>query len=128
MDLLEYQARDLFEKFDVPVLPGRTATTPEEALAAYAELGADLVVIKAQVRTGGRGKAGGVKLARGEEAVLKTAGAVVSNRGGRTCHAAIVARELGIPAARAGSGRAPWGCAWPPRRRPALRPLCHRCR
>ncbi len=77
MDLLEYQARDLFEKFDVPVLPGRTATTPEEALAAYAELGADLVVIKAQVRTGGRGKAGGVKLARGEEAVLKTAGEIL---------------------------------------------------
>jgi len=77
VDLLEYQARDLFEKFDVPVLPGRTATTPEEALAAYAELGADLVVIKAQVRTGGRGKAGGVKLARGEEAVLKTAGEIL---------------------------------------------------
>ena len=77
MDLLEYQARDLFEKFDVPVLPGRTATTPEEALAAYAELGADLVVIKAQVRTGGRGKAGGVKLARGAEAVLKTAGEIL---------------------------------------------------
>ncbi|HRA77109.1 MAG TPA: acetate--CoA ligase family protein, partial [Propionicimonas sp.] len=77
MDLLEYQARDLFEKFDVPVLPGRTATTPEEALAAYADLGADLVVIKAQVRTGGRGKAGGVKLARGEEAVLKTAGEIL---------------------------------------------------
>jgi len=77
VDLLEYQARDLFEKFDVPVLPGRTATTPEEALAAYADLGADLVVIKAQVRTGGRGKAGGVKLARGEEAVLKTAGEIL---------------------------------------------------
>ena len=77
MDLLEYQARDLFEKFDVPVLPGRTATTPEEALAAYTELGADLVVIKAQVRTGGRGKARGVKLARGEEAVLKTAGEIL---------------------------------------------------
>jgi succinyl-CoA synthetase beta subunit len=77
VDLLEYQARDLFEKFDVPVLPGRTATTPEEALAAYAELGADLVVIKAQVRTGGRGKAGGVKLARGEESVLKTAGEIL---------------------------------------------------
>ena len=77
MDLLEYQARDLFEKFDVPVLPGRTATTPEEALAAYTELGADLVVIKAQVRTGGRGKAGGVKLARGAEAVLKTAGEIL---------------------------------------------------
>ncbi|HSO68023.1 MAG TPA: ADP-forming succinate--CoA ligase subunit beta [Arachnia sp.] len=77
MDLLEYQARDLFEQFDVPVLPGRIATTPEEARAAYVELGADLVVIKAQVRTGGRGKAGGVKLARGEDAVTKTAGEVL---------------------------------------------------
>ena len=77
MDLLEYQARDLFEQFDVPVLPGRIATTPEEARAAYLELGADLVVIKAQVRTGGRGKAGGVKLARGEDAVMKTAGEVL---------------------------------------------------
>ena len=77
MDLLEYQARDLFEAFEVPVLPGRIATTPEEARAAYAELGADLVVIKAQVRTGGRGKAGGVKLARGEDAVVKTAGEIL---------------------------------------------------
>ena len=77
MDLLEYQARDLFEQFDVPVLPGRIATTPEEARAAYLELGTDLVVIKAQVRTGGRGKAGGVKLARGEDAVTKTAGEVL---------------------------------------------------
>lgn len=77
MDLLEYQARDLFEQFDVTVLPGRIATTPEEARAAYLELGTDLVVIKAQVRTGGRGKAGGVKLARGEDAVTKTAGEVL---------------------------------------------------
>ena len=77
MDLLEYQARDLFEQFDVPVLPGRIATTPEEARAAYLDLGTDLVVIKAQVRTGGRGKAGGVKLARGEDAVTKTAGEVL---------------------------------------------------
>ena len=77
MDLLEYQARDLFEAFEVPVLPGRIATTPEEARAAYAELGADLVVIKAQVRTGGRGKVGGVKLARGEDAVVKTAGEIL---------------------------------------------------
>ena len=73
MDLLEYQARDLFERFGVPVLPGRIATTAEEATAAYRELGTDLAVIKAQVRTGGRGKAGGVKLARGEDAVAKTA-------------------------------------------------------
>ena len=73
MDLLEYQARDLFEQFGVPVLPGKTATTPDEARAAYAELGTELAVIKAQVRTGGRGKAGGVKLARGEDAVSKTA-------------------------------------------------------
>ncbi|AQP47745.1 succinate--CoA ligase subunit beta [Tessaracoccus aquimaris] len=73
MDLLEYQARDLFERSGVPVLPGKTATTPDEAVAAYQELGADLAVIKAQVRTGGRGKAGGVKLARGPEAVAKTA-------------------------------------------------------
>ncbi|AQP45056.1 ADP-forming succinate--CoA ligase subunit beta [Tessaracoccus flavus] len=77
MDLLEYQARDLFEQFGVPVLPGRTATTPDEARTAYAELGSDLVVIKAQVRTGGRGKAGGVKLARGEEAVVKTAAEIL---------------------------------------------------
>ncbi|MHA6511169.1 ADP-forming succinate--CoA ligase subunit beta [Tessaracoccus sp. Z1128] len=77
MDLLEYQARDLFERYGVPVLPGRTATTPEEAVAAYAELGSDLVVVKAQVRTGGRGKAGGVKLARGADAVARTAGEIL---------------------------------------------------
>lgn len=63
MDLLEYQARDLFERFGIPVLPGRTATTVEEAKEAYEMLGASTVVVKAQVRTGGRGKAGGVKLA-----------------------------------------------------------------
>ena len=78
MDLLEYQARDLFERSGVPVLPGKTATTPDEAVAAYQGLGADLAVIKAQVRTGGRGKAGGVKLARGPEAVAKTAEDILS--------------------------------------------------
>ena len=77
MDLLEYQARDLFEQFGVPVLPGRIATTPEEAVDAYAALGTDLAVIKAQVRTGGRGKAGGVKLARGADAVRATAGEIL---------------------------------------------------
>ena len=73
MDLLEYQARDMFERYNVPVLSGRTATTPEEAVAAYEQLGVELAVIKAQVRVGGRGKAGGVKLARGAESVAATA-------------------------------------------------------
>ena len=66
MDLYEYQARDMFRKHGVPVLPGLTATTVEEARTAATRLlsdGAELLVVKAQVKTGGRGKAGGVKLA-----------------------------------------------------------------
>jgi succinyl-CoA synthetase beta subunit len=62
VDLFEYQARDLFEKHGVPVLQGRIADTPEEAEAAAAAIGGT-VVVKAQVKTGGRGKAGGVKVA-----------------------------------------------------------------
>ncbi|GLZ43259.1 ADP-forming succinate--CoA ligase subunit beta [Actinokineospora sp. NBRC 105648] len=62
MDLYEYQAKDLFAAHGVPVLPGDVASTPEEARAIAEELG-QTVVIKAQVKTGGRGKAGGVKLA-----------------------------------------------------------------
>ncbi|MGH3467249.1 MAG: ADP-forming succinate--CoA ligase subunit beta [Thermocrispum sp.] len=62
MDLYEYQARDVFAAHGVPVLPGSVAFTPEEARAAAEKIGAQ-VVIKAQVKTGGRGKAGGVKLA-----------------------------------------------------------------
>ena len=64
MDLYEYQARDLFEAHGVPVLRGITATTPDEAKAAAGELGTPVVVVKAQVKTGGRGKAGGVKVAK----------------------------------------------------------------
>lgn len=67
MDLFEYQARDLFEKHGVPVLAGVVCETPAEAEAAARQLLGDaqgVVVIKAQVKTGGRGKAGGVKLAR----------------------------------------------------------------
>ncbi len=77
MDLLEYQARDLFERFAVPVLSGRVASTPDEAVDAYEQLGAEVAVIKAQVRIGGRGKAGGVKLARGHEAVAETAAQIL---------------------------------------------------
>ena len=62
MDLYEYQGRELFDRHGVPVLGGGVATTPEEARALAEKLGGR-VVVKAQVKTGGRGKAGGVKLA-----------------------------------------------------------------
>lgn len=62
MDLFEYQARDLFEKHGVPVLAGAVARTPEAAFLAATKIGGK-VVVKAQVKVGGRGKAGGVKLA-----------------------------------------------------------------
>jgi succinyl-CoA synthetase beta subunit len=62
VDLYEYQAKDLFAAHGVPVLPGSVADSPEDARAIAADLG-QRVVVKAQVKTGGRGKAGGVKLA-----------------------------------------------------------------
>src|SRR5437660_238444 len=62
MDLLEYQGKELFKQFGIPVSEGRVATTPEEARAAAEELGGQ-VVVKAQVLTGGRRKAGGIQLA-----------------------------------------------------------------
>ncbi len=62
MDLYEYQGKQLFARFGIPVSDGRLATAPEEARAAAEEIGGP-VVVKAQVLTGGRGKAGGVKLA-----------------------------------------------------------------
>jgi len=62
VDLFEYQARELFEKHGVPVLSAAIATTPDEAEAAATSIGGK-VVVKAQVKVGGRGKAGGVKLA-----------------------------------------------------------------
>lgn len=66
MDLFEYQARDMFEAYGVPVLQGLTADTPEEVEAAAAKIGG-VVVVKAQVKAGGRGKAGGVKVAKSPE-------------------------------------------------------------
>jgi succinyl-CoA synthetase beta subunit len=62
LDLYEYQGKQLFKRFGIPVSEGRLATTPEEARAAAEELGGP-VVVKAQVLAGGRGKAGGIKLA-----------------------------------------------------------------
>ncbi len=67
MDLYEYQARDMFEKHQVPVLAGEVITDPADAAEVAERVGADsggVVVVKAQVKTGGRGKAGGVKLAK----------------------------------------------------------------
>jgi succinyl-CoA synthetase beta subunit len=66
VDLYEYQGKELFNRFGIPVSEGRLATTPEEARAAAEEIGGQ-VVVKAQVLTGGRGKAGGVKLAEDPE-------------------------------------------------------------
>ncbi|MGR0221053.1 ADP-forming succinate--CoA ligase subunit beta [Agromyces sp. ZXT2-6] len=76
MDLYEYQARDLFEKYGVPVLPGIVADTPEEVRAAAEQLGG-VVVVKAQVKTGGRGKAGGVKVAKNPDEAEEAAKAIL---------------------------------------------------
>ncbi len=64
MNIHEYQAKDLLRKYGVAVLKGKVAFTPEEAEAAANELGGGLCVVKAQIHAGGRGKAGGVKLAK----------------------------------------------------------------
>ena len=76
MDLFEYQARDLFEAYGVPVLAGLTADTPEEARAAAEKLGGT-VVVKAQVKVGGRGKAGGVKVVHNAEDAYTAAEAIL---------------------------------------------------
>ena len=72
MDLFEYQAKELFARHGVPTLPGLTADTADEAEAAATTLGTD-VVVKAQVKTGGRGKAGGVKFATSPAAAREKA-------------------------------------------------------
>jgi succinyl-CoA synthetase beta subunit len=66
MDLYEYQGKELFRRFGIPVSDGRLALSPDEAATAAEELGGP-VVVKAQVLTGGRGKAGGIKLADGPD-------------------------------------------------------------
>ncbi|MDO4241852.1 MAG: ADP-forming succinate--CoA ligase subunit beta [Microbacteriaceae bacterium] len=76
VDLYEYQARDLFEKYDVPVLQGIVAETPEQVKAAAEKIGG-VVVVKAQVKTGGRGKAGGVKVAKTPEEAYAAAEAIL---------------------------------------------------
>ena len=95
MDLFEYQARDIFEKHGVPVLGGVVATTPEEARAGAEQLlggQPGVVVVKAQVKVGGRGKAGGVKLARSaDEAAEKAAEILGMDIKGHTVHRVMIA-------------------------------------
>ncbi len=97
MDLFEYQARDLFDKHGVPVLRGIVATTPEEARKAAEDLGGGTVVVKAQVKTGGRGKAGGVKLAHSPEEAEEAAKAILGmDIKGHTVHKVMVAEGAKI--------------------------------
>ncbi|WP_416974608.1 ADP-forming succinate--CoA ligase subunit beta [Streptomyces sp. 4F14] len=91
MDLFEYQARDLFAKHDVPVLAGEVIDTPEAARAATERLGGKSVV-KAQVKVGGRGKAGGVKLAATpDEAVEHATNILGMDIKGHTVHKVMMA-------------------------------------
>jgi succinyl-CoA synthetase beta subunit len=76
LDLFEYQARDLFEAHKIPVLAGAVATTSEEAELAAKKIGGR-VVVKAQVKIGGRGKAGGVKLAENSVEAKEKANAIL---------------------------------------------------
>jgi succinyl-CoA synthetase beta subunit len=76
MDLYEYQGKELFRRFGIPVSDGRLASSPEEARTAAQELGGQ-VVVKAQVLTGGRGKAGGIQLADGPDEAEEHARSIV---------------------------------------------------
>ena len=76
MDLFEYQARDLFESHQIPVLAGAVATTADQAYSAAEKIGGK-VVVKAQVKVGGRGKAGGVKLAENAADAKEKAGGIL---------------------------------------------------
>ncbi|GAA1023208.1 MULTISPECIES: ADP-forming succinate--CoA ligase subunit beta [Amycolatopsis] len=96
MDLYEYQARDLFAAHGVPVLPGAVASTPEEAKAAAEQIGTQ-VVVKAQVKVGGRGKAGGVKLAQTPDEAKEKAEAILGlDIKGHITHRVLVAEASDI--------------------------------
>lgn len=96
MDLFEYQARDLFEKHRVPVLAGAVATTAAEAEAAAAKIGGK-VVVKAQVKVGGRGKAGGVKVAENPTDAKEKAAAILGmDIKGHTVHRVMIAQAAPI--------------------------------
>ena len=77
MKIHEYQGKELLQKFGVPVPRGFVARTPEEAFQAAKDLGTEVVVVKAQIHAGGRGKGGGVKLARSPEQARTIAGEIL---------------------------------------------------
>ena len=90
MDLFEYQAKQLFQKFGVPVSLGEVATTPEEAKAIAERIGG-VTVVKAQVKIGGRGKAGGVKVAKTPDEAQEHAAAILGmDIKGHTVHRVLV--------------------------------------
>ena len=98
MDLFEYQARDLFEAHQIPVLAGAVAATPEAAEAAAAKMGGK-VVVKAQVKIGGRGKAGGVKLAENAADAKEKANAILGmDIKDHTVHQVMIAQAAPIAA------------------------------
>jgi succinyl-CoA synthetase beta subunit len=96
VDLYEYQARDLFEAHGVPVLAGIVAQTPEEAKAAAEKIGG-VTVVKAQVKVGGRGKAGGVKVAKTADEAFEHAKAILGmDIKGHTVHQVMIAQGADI--------------------------------
>jgi len=96
VDLFEYQARDLFESHQIPVLAGAVATTPEQAHAAATKIGGK-VVVKAQVKVGGRGKAGGVKLVENaDDAKTKAAAILGMDIKGHTVNKVMIAQAAPI--------------------------------
>jgi len=98
VDLYEYQAKELFAQHGVPVLPGEVATTPDEAQAIAAKIGTQ-VVVKAQVKVGGRGKAGGVKLAETPAEAGDKASAILGmDIKGHTVHRVLVTEASDIAA------------------------------
>ena len=90
MDLFEFQAKELFQQYDVPVGLGSVVSTPEDAERAARQIGG-VTVVKAQVKTGGRGKAGGVKVAKTPEEARQLAGQVLGmDIKGHTVHRVLI--------------------------------------
>lgn len=97
MDLYEYQAKDIFDVYGVPVLHGVVCTTPEEARAAAQQIDVFPVVVKAQVKIGGRGKAGGVKLAWSADEAQSSAAQILGMEiRGHVVHSVLVVQGVDI--------------------------------
>lgn len=80
MNLHEYQAKALLKEYGMPVQEGILATNADRAVAAFEQLGGKFAVMKAQVHAGGRGKAGGVKVAKSKEDVIEFANNIIGTR------------------------------------------------